>query len=170
MLTGMTGTLLNAIGILIGSLLGLILSRQFSAPTQLFWRGIMGVLTVVLGLHMTWTGLTGGGLTPLRALIALVAALFAGRFIGRLCHIQKGLNRLGKFASRRFTEVRPDDPNRFNEGFVVCAVLFCAGPLGIIGSVQDGLTGEWEPLGVKMVMDGLAAMGFACVYGGGVAL
>jgi uncharacterized membrane protein YqgA involved in biofilm formation len=170
MLTGITGTVLNAVGILIGSLLGMLLSRQFTGPTQLAWRGVMGVVTIILGLHITWTGLHGGATDILREMVVLVLALTAGRLVGRLLHIQKGLNRLGQYAGRRFSEVKRDDPNRFNEGFVVCAVLFCAGPLGIIGAVQDGLTGDWEPLAVKMVMDGLAAMGFVTVYGSGVAL
>src|SRR5580698_995181 len=170
MLTGMTGTVLNAIGILIGSLMGLMLSRQFSPPAQLAWRGIVGVVTVILGLQMTWAGLTGGSTNFLRALLVLILALVLGRLTGRLLHIQRGLNRLGKYASARFAVVRPGDPNRFNEGFVVCTVLFCAGPLGIIGAVQDGLTGNWQPLAIKMVMDGLAAMGFVCVLGPGVLL
>jgi len=171
MLTGITGTVLNAVGILIGSLLGLMLSRQFSAPSQLAWRGVMGIVTIIIGLRLAWTGLNGSSLQILRGLVVLVLALMAGRLTGRLLHIQKGLNRLGQYAGGRFAQVRRDDPNRFNEGFVVCAVLFCAGPLGIIGAVQDGLMGNWQPLAVKMVMDGLAAMGFVTVYGSaGVAL
>jgi uncharacterized membrane protein YqgA involved in biofilm formation len=170
MLTGMTGTVLNAVGILIGSLLGLMLARQFSSSSQIAWRGVMGIVTVILGLRLTGVGLSGNATEILRGLVVLILALFLGRFTGRLLHIQKGLNRLGHYASKRFSQVRPDDPNRFNEGFVVCAVLFCAGPLGIIGAVQDGLTGNWEPLAVKMVMDGLAAMGFVTVYGSGVTL
>jgi hypothetical protein len=170
MLTGMTGTVLNAVGILIGSLLGLILARQFSGSSQLAWRGVMGIVTIVLGLHLTWTALSGSAVEILRGLVVLILALMTGRLTGRLLHIQKGLNRLGHYASQRFSQVRRGDPNRFNEGFVVCAVLFCAGPLGIIGAVQDGLSGNWEPLAVKMVMDGLAAMGFVTVYGSGVAL
>jgi|SRR5580704_855294 uncharacterized membrane protein YqgA involved in biofilm formation len=170
MLTGMTGTVLNAIGILLGSLLGLMMSRQFSAPSQLAWRGVMGIVTVIIGLHLAWAGLTGGSTDFLRGLLVLILALITGSLAGRLLHIQKGLNRLGQYAGGRFAKVRRDDPNRFNEGFVVCAVLFCAGPLGIIGAVQDGLVGNWQPLAIKMVMDGLAAMGFVGVYGGGVAL
>jgi len=170
MLTGMTGTVFNAVGILIGSLMGLSLGRQFSASSQLAWRGMMGILTVILGLHVTWTGLNGSASELLRGFVVLLLALITGRLVGRLLHIQKGLNRLGHFASERFAAAKPNDPNRFNEGFVICAVLFCAGPLGIIGAVQDGLTANWQPLAVKMVMDGLAAMGFVTVFGSGVAL
>ena len=169
MLTGMTGTVLNAVGILLGSFLGLMLSRQFSNSTQIAWRGLMGIVTVVLGLHVTVTGLHGTAGEVLRNVLVLVLALTLGRITGRVLHIQQGLNRLGRYASGRFSQVRKEDPQRFNEGFVVCAVLFCAGPLGIIGAVQDGLGGNWQPLAVKMVMDGLAAMGFVTVYGPGVA-
>jgi uncharacterized membrane protein YqgA involved in biofilm formation len=170
MLTGITGTVLNAVGILLGSFLGLMLSRQFSGRAQLAWRGLTGLATVVLALQVTWTGLKGAPADFLRNFAVMLMALMLGRITGRLLHIQKGLNRLGQYASSRFSQVRPEDPDRFNEGFVVCAVLFCAGPLGIIGAVQDGLGGNWQPLAVKMVMDGLAAMVFVTVYGSGVAL
>ncbi len=170
MLTGMTGTVLNAVGILIGSLIGLMLARQFSGPTQLLWRSLMGFVTVILGLHITWAGLSDNFSGFLLRFLVLILALTVGSITGRILHIQKGLNRLGQYAGSRFGQVKPGDPNRFNEGFVVCAVLFCAGPLGIIGAIEDGLNGNWQPLAVKMVMDGLAAMGFVRVYGSGVAL
>ncbi|HZQ47129.1 MAG TPA: DUF554 family protein [Verrucomicrobiae bacterium] len=166
----MTGTILNAVGILLGGLLGLLLARQFTAPTQLALRGLMGVLTVFLGLRITWESLNGNFFQMFKQLVVVVLALMLGRLLGRLLQIQRTLNRLGQYASRRFAEVRPDDPNRMNEGFVICALLYCAGPLGPIGAVADGLTGYWQPLAIKMVMDGLAAMGFVSIFGWGVLL
>jgi uncharacterized protein len=170
MLTGMTGTILNGLGILIGGLLGLLLARQFSPPTQLALRGLMGVMTVFIGLRITWESLNGSLFQIFKQLVIVILALMLGRILGRLMRIQQSLNRLGQYASRRFAEVRPDDPNRANEGFAICALLFCAGPLGPIGAVADGLSGYWQPLAVKMVMDGLAAMGFVTLFGGGVVL
>jgi uncharacterized membrane protein YqgA involved in biofilm formation len=170
MLNGMSGTVFNALGILIGGLLGLVLARQFLPVTQLALRGIMGVLTVFVGLRLTWESLNGTFLQMFKQLVILVLALMLGRLAGHLLRIQRTLNRLGQYASRRFAEVRPNDPNRVNEGFVICALLFCAGPLGPIGAVADGLTGTWQPLGIKMVMDGLAAMGFVSIFGWGVVL
>jgi uncharacterized membrane protein YqgA involved in biofilm formation len=161
---------LNALGILIGGVMGMMMSRQFSAPTQLALRGMMGVLTIFIGLRLTWTTLANDTNHIPRQLLAVILSLMLGRLAGRLLRIQKNLNRLGQYASKRFAAARPDDPNRFNEGFVICALLFCAGPLGPIGAVQDGLMGYWEPLGIKMVMDGLAAMGFVSVFGWGVML
>jgi uncharacterized membrane protein YqgA involved in biofilm formation len=100
----------------------------------------------------------------------MILAMMLGRILGRLLRIQVVLNKLGRYASKRFSEAKPTDPNRLNDGFIVCALLFCAGPLGPVGAVQDGLVGYWQPLAVKAVMDGLAAMGFVGVFGWGVIL
>ena len=150
----LTGTILNALGIMIGGLVGLMLTRQFSASTQLAWRGLTGVMTVFIGLRITWLGLNGTFGQVLKQFAIMLLALMLGRLLGRLLHIQSSLNRLGHYASRRFAQMRPNDPNRFNEGFLVCTLLFCAGPLGPIGAVEAGLMNYWEPLAIKMVMDG----------------
>jgi hypothetical protein len=79
-------------------------------------------------------------------------------------------NQLGREARERITEVKPCDPRRLNEGFKTCAVLFCAAPLAILGSVQDGLSGYFYPLAVKAVIDGLATLGFVRLFGWGAML
>jgi uncharacterized membrane protein YqgA involved in biofilm formation len=166
----LAGTILNALGILIGGILGLATARQFSSSTQIACRGIMGILTVFIGLRITLLSLSGTFLQNLRQLAILVIALAAGKMLGQLFRIQKTMNRLGQYASRRFAETKPGDPHRFNDGFLVCTLVFCAGPLGIVGAVLAGLMNSWEPLAIKMAMDGLAAMGFACVFGWSVLL
>ena len=172
MLTGtpLSGTILNALGILVGGLMGLTLTRQFTQTTQLALRGLMGVFTVIIGLTITWNSIHGDLTHIFKQLGILILALICGRLVGKLLRIQRGLNRLGKYASMRFAAAKRDDPNRLNEGFMICALLFCAGPLGPIGAVEDGLMGYWEPLAIKAVMDGLAAMGFVAIYGWGVVL
>ncbi len=105
-----------------------------------------------------------------KQVVIMVLALMLGKIIGRLCRIQKTLNRLGHHAGERFAQAKPGDPHRTSDGFTSCALLFCAGPLGPLGAIMEGLLGYWEPLGIKMVMDGLAAMGFVCVFGPGVLL
>ncbi|HZV34159.1 MAG TPA: DUF554 domain-containing protein, partial [Verrucomicrobiae bacterium] len=165
-----TGSILNAIGIFVGGICGLILARQLAASTQLGLRGLMGIITVLVGLHMTWAGLNGSFFQVFKQIVIMILALMLGSIIGRLLHIQRGLNLLGQYATKRFEAARPDDPNRWSEGFTVCALLFCAGPLGPIGAIEDGLLGNWQPLAIKMVMDGLAAMGFVGIFGWGVVL
>jgi len=165
-----TGTILNALGILIGGLMGLSLTRQFATPTQLAWRSLMGVVTVFIGLRLTWVSFNGSVLQVCKQFVIMLLALMLGKIVGQILHVQDGLNRLGRYASEKFANAKPDDPNRLNDGFIVCSLLFCAGPLGPLGAVTEGLTGHWEPLAIKMVMDGLAAMGFVSVYGWGAVL
>lgn len=150
--------------------MGLALGRQFTAATQIWLRGVIGIATVLVGLHLTWSSFNGSFFQIFKQIVIMILSLMAGRIMGRLLRIQGGLNRLGQYAGERFAAARPEDPNRFNEGFIVCALLFCAGPLGPIGAIEDGLLGYWQPLAVKMVMDGLAAMGFVSVFGWGVML
>ncbi len=166
----MAGTILNALGIVLGAIWGLTRSRQFSASTQQAWRGLIGIMTVYVGLRVTLLSLSGSVSQNLKQLAILVLALTLGKMAGRALRIQKTLNRLGQSASRAFSAARPDHPNRFQDGFLVCSVVFCASPLGTVGAVLAGLTNSWEPLAVKAAMDGLAAMGFACVFGWGVVL
>jgi uncharacterized membrane protein YqgA involved in biofilm formation len=131
----LTGTILNALGILIGGVMGLALSRQFAPPTQLAARGLMGVFTVFIGLRLTWMSFHGSLLQILKQLVVLILALVVGRLAGRLARLQKTSN-----------------------------------PLGIVGAIMDGLMGYWQPLAVKMAMDGLATMGFVCAFGWGTML
>jgi uncharacterized protein len=164
------GTILNALGIVLGGIGGLVTARQFSSSTQIAWRGLMGIMTVFIGLRITVLSLSGPFLQILREVAILVLALMLGKLLGRLLRLQKTMNRLGQYASHKFAAARPDDPHRFNDGFLVCSLVFCAGPLGIVGAVLAGLLNSWEPLALKMAMDGLAAMGFACAFGWSVLL
>jgi uncharacterized membrane protein YqgA involved in biofilm formation len=94
----------------------------------------------------------------------------AGKLAGRLMQLQKLSNRIGRDARERMTKATPADPNRASEGFKTCTALFCAAPLGILGALQDGLSGYFYPLIMKGIIDGLATRGFAPLFGGGVIL
>lgn len=166
----LTGTILNALGILIGGVMGLSLSRQFAPATQLAAKGLMGVFTIFIGLRLTWLSFGGSPLQILRQFLILILALALGRLAGRLIGLQKVSNRLGRYAGELFHQARPENANALSDGFTVGTLLFCAAPLGIAGAILDGLTGYWQPLAVKMVMDGLATMGFVCVFGWGTML
>ena len=91
-----------------------------------------------------------------------------GRIAGQLLHLQKMSNSLGRQARERMSASKPADPRQLSEGFKTCAALFCAAPLAVLGSVQDGLSGYYSPLAVKAVMDGLATMSFISMFGWGV--
>ncbi len=169
----MTGAILNAAGILIGSIVGLCRSAPLSEQSQAFFKLGLGAFTSFYGLRLTWLSLGGTFFLVLKqVLIALLAVMF-GRLLGRLLRLQKASNHLGQYARRLIEQTRPDDPLRFSNGLNACAVLFCASPLGILGAVQDGLPGRpdgvgyFYPLALKGVMDGLAMLSFVRLFGPG---
>jgi uncharacterized protein len=163
------GTILNALGIVVGGLLGLF-NKGPNAVTQNYLKSLLGAATAMAGLYLTWTSLTGSILDRLKQLAIVVLALILGRITGRLLHLQKASNRLGRFARERIATSKPGSSNRLYDGFRVCAGLFCVAPLGILGALQDGLSGYFVPLAIKAVIDGLAVLGFISIFGRGVML
>ncbi len=166
----MFGTWLNVAGIVLGGLFGLLWKQPISTANQLFIKIVLGAFTVLCGLRLTWTGIDGTLLQILKQVLIVMVALGLGRITGRLLHLQKASNRIGEFARRKMTESAAKHPNRFSDGFAVCALLFCAAPLGIVGSMEDGFSSYFCPLAIKAVMDGLGAMGFVGMFGFGVLL
>jgi uncharacterized protein len=164
----MIGTALNVAGILIGGLAGVVRRKPLSPVNESFFKVALGVFTVFYGLRLTWISLNGTFLQILKQLLIAVLALMLGKMAGRLLHLQKMSNRLGQQARERIAAIKPAESRQLSEGFKTCAVLFCAAPLAILGSVQDGLSGYYYPLAVKAVMDGLATMGFVSLFGWGV--
>jgi uncharacterized membrane protein YqgA involved in biofilm formation len=112
-----------------------------------------------------------------------LGAVLLGAVIGEILRIEAGLHSVGHALQRRFggidelllevavPETVTPTPHRarFSEGFVIASLVFCVGPLTIVGSIQDGL-GDHELLIVKAGLDGFAAIAFAAVYGWGVIL
>ena len=170
-----TGTILNAAAIVAGGAIGLARKTPLSMAQQFFFKSALGLLTIFFGLRLTWISFNGSLLQILKQLAIVLVALALGRLLGRLLQLQKMSNRLGQFARLKMMAAKPDSPRRSSDGFNVCAVLFCAAPLGIVGAVCDGLsapgrTPEFYPLAIKAVMDGLAAMSFVGMFGAGVVL
>jgi uncharacterized membrane protein YqgA involved in biofilm formation len=163
-----TGTILNAAGILIGGILGLTLRKQLSMQRQLQLKLLIGALIVFVGLHMTWSSLGGGFWSVLRQLGIMVLALTIGNIVGKLLHIQKGVNRLGQMAAERLKDSEQKKSGKFGEAFITGTLLFCVGPISILGALFDGLDGRWQTLGVKGLIDGLAAMALVSTLGWGV--
>jgi len=164
------GTWINVAGILIGALMGVVWKQNLAPGTQMFIKTLLGALLLFSGLRLGWVGLTSGGtfVSLLKQLALVFVALALGKWVGRLMRLQKTSNRLGQFARRKMESASPSNPNRFSDGFFVCALLFCAAPLGSVGALTDGLDGFWLPLAIKGVMDGLGAVSFAAMFGVGV--
>lgn len=161
----MIGTALNVAGILAGGIAGLVRRQGLSAAQESLFKVLLGAFTVFYGLRLTWLSVWGSVLQVLGQLGVAILALMAGKLVGRLLLLQDFSNRLGRQASESIAAATKSEQRRGSDGFKVCASLFCAAPLGILGAIQDGVSGYFYPLAVKAVMDGLATMGLARVFG-----
>ena len=154
------GAFLNAIGILIGALFGLLLRKPLSLRTQVFFRSTLGAATVFFGLRLVWLNVNGTFLSCLKQLFIVLLAVTLGNLAGKLLHLQKISNRAGRYAALLIGNAQKNRAQNSADGLNACAILFCAAPLGIIGAVADGLSGFFWLLAVKAVMDGLAMASF----------
>jgi uncharacterized membrane protein YqgA involved in biofilm formation len=167
------GTILNASGILVGGVIGLVRRKAFPPSTEAFFKVMLGVFTVYYGLRLTWLSLNGSGVQISKQLVILILSLMLGKLSGRLLGLQKLSNRIGRAASERIVRAsgaKPGQRENPADGFKTCAALFCAAPLGLIGAVTDGLSGYYWPLAIKGVMDALATLGFVRLFGWGALL
>jgi len=158
----MTGTIINIVTVLIGGTLGLLFGARL--PERLKGTVIvgLGLFTAAIGIQMF--------LTTENPLIVL-GALLVGALLGEWWRIEDGLQGLGKRLEQRFAgsgETDADGSSKFVRGFLTASILFCVGPMTILGSIQDGLTGNYELLAVKSVLDGFASLAFASTLGVGV--
>jgi uncharacterized membrane protein YqgA involved in biofilm formation len=168
-----TGTLLNAAAIVAGGLAGLTLARHLTPSRQLKLKLLLAILVVYVSASTIWSALKSyAGTTGLKLLGITFLAIFLGNMVGLTLRFQRGLNWIGKHLQSRFqtTQSESNRSNRFGEGFITCSLLFCVGPMAIIGSVQDGLSGNYQTLAIKGLLDGLATMGMVGTFGPGVML
>jgi uncharacterized protein len=164
----MLGTLLNAAAIIVGGTVGLTTAKDLSPVNQSRVKIALGAFTVYAGLSMALGGFSGSfGHRTGQFGIALLS-LMAGNFTGQLLRLQRNLNRLGQVAQAKFTTAKAGGSNRFGEGFITCTLLFCVGPMAILGALQDGLMGNIRTLAIKSALDGFATMAFSKVFGWGV--
>jgi uncharacterized protein len=164
------GTILNAVGIVVGGVAGLTVAKQLSPQRQMLIKTLLGIFTVYVGLKMAWDNINGTFGAVMKQIGIVMLALVLGNIVGKLLRLQKGVGYLGKIAQEKFAHSDPSRPQRIGEGFITCTLLFCVGPMAILGAMADGLHGNWKMLGIKAVMDGLATMAFVSTFGWGVIL
>jgi len=119
-----TGAFLNAIGILLGGLLGLVLRRPLPLRVQLFFRSALGLGAFVFGLRLVWLSLSGTFLAELTQLLIALLAISLGFWLGRLLRLQKLFNRLGRRAANLIASPPTNKPDKMGEGLSACIVLF----------------------------------------------
>jgi len=162
----MIGTLVNVGAVVIGSLLGNLMGARIPERVRGTVVTGFGLFTLGYGLQM---------FIKTENALVVVGAILIGSLLGEWWQIENGLARLGRWLEIRLG-VQNDEPlelqngqkSRFVRGFLTASLLFCIGPMAILGSIQDGLTGDSSTLIIKAVLDGFASLAFASTLGVGV--
>lgn len=154
------GTLLNAATVLVGGSLGLLLRGKLPPRITLVVMQAIGLVTLFVGL----TNATDLGRVaqPPGVILALLSLALGGA-LGEWLRIEERLESVGERLKRALK-----GQGRFTEGFVAATLLFCVGPLTLIGSIQNGLSGEASFLVLKATLDGFSALALATTFGFGV--
>lgn len=156
----MTGTIINAITVLIGGSLGTILGHRFPARMQETILAALGLFTIVIAIDSALVT---------RNVLIVLGSLLIGALIGEALHVEDRLEGFGIWLREKLVGDQDGSGGaRFVEGFVTASLIFCVGPLTIQGAIEDGLMGDYTKLAIKAMMDGFAALAFATTLGPGV--
>lgn len=158
---GLTGTLLNVAAVLLGTSVGVLLGARLPDRVRATTMAGLGLVTLAIGTQLA--------LRSENALV-LLAAIVLGGVLGSVLGIDEGLDRLGAWAERRLSGSTPGRWGQVSEAFVTSSLVFCVGPMTIVGSIQDGLTGDYSVLALKSGLDLVSSTLFAAALGPGVLL
>jgi uncharacterized membrane protein YqgA involved in biofilm formation len=159
----LTGTFINVAAVLAGTALGVLLGGRLPAGLQQRVLAGLGLVTAVIGVDLA---LAWRDTSPLYVLGAILLGGLVGEAIGIEARLQRLGDRLQERVSRSGAATRHAT---VSEAFFTASLLFCVGPLTVIGSFEDGLRGNVEPLATKSLLDGFASIALASTLGAGVA-
>jgi len=157
-----SGTWINIATVLAGTALGLVLQGRLPLRMQRIITQGLGLITLFVGIQMA------GSLTKIQAgsvdgVVLALLAIAIGGLLGEWWQLEERLTAVGDWLKQRFK-----GGGDFTDGFVAASLLFCVGPMTLIGSLNNGLTGDNTLLTLKATMDGLAAIAFTSSFGIGV--
>lgn len=155
----MTGTLINIAAILVGGLVGILFGARLPEQLKKTVVSGMGLFVIAIGMQMF--------LKTANALVVL-GALLIGAILGEWWRIEDGLEALGGWLERRFMRSDGGAYGNFVRGFLSASLIYCTGPMAILGSISDGLLGDYKLLAIKSVLDGFITIAFSSTLGVGV--
>lgn len=168
-----TGTAVNVCTVLIGSAIGVLAGNRLPSRTRDLVTDALGLVTLLIaGLSAVAVNdpALAAKVGPHAPLVIVLGSLVIGGIVGSLLRLEQRVESLGGWLQRRLSG--SDDSAeraRFIEGFVTASLVFCTGPLTILGSLSDGLGHGADQLYLKATLDGFAAIAFAASFGWGVA-
>ena len=167
------GTVVNVLTVLLGAGIGVLLGNRLPVRTRDVVTDALGLVTLLIAGTSAIAVLDGdlsdavGTSAPM---LIVLGALLLGGITGSLLRLEQRVESFGGWLQTRLAgEAGSVERHRFIEGFVTASLLFCTGPLTILGSLNDGLGNGADQLFLKAVLDGFAAIAFAASFGWGVA-
>lgn len=167
------GTAVNVATVLLGAVLGRLLGNRLPVRTRDLVTDALGLVTLLIAATSALAVLDSdlsakvGDSAPM---LIVLGSLVLGGIVGSLLRLEVRVESVGGWLQRRLAgETGSVERHRFIEGFVVSSLLFCTGPLTILGSLNDGLGNGADQLFLKATLDGFAAIAFAASFGWGVA-
>lgn len=156
----MTGTIVNTIGIIIGSLLGLKIKKGLS-------KRYNDIIMEAIPLAVLFIGISGAitNMTKSTEPILFIIALLLGAIIGEFLNIELQLNRLSDLLQKLS---KNNKNNNFAKGFVSATLIFCVGTMAILGAIEGGLKGDNTILYAKTILDTVTSIILASTFGIGV--
>jgi uncharacterized membrane protein YqgA involved in biofilm formation len=155
-----SGTLLNVLTVLLGATAGLLVGGRLPERFQGIILSGLGLGTLVIGIQNA---------LQTRNVLILLGSILVGGILGELMRLDYHLDNLGKFLQKRLAgRGNARGSSTFSEAFVTSSIVFCVGPLTILGSIQNGINGDITLLAIKSLLDGFAAFAFAAALGWGV--
>jgi len=149
------GTIVNVIAVLVGSGIGLAVGDRLPERLQ-------RIITTGLGLSVLLIG--GQMALKVENMLVVIASMVLGGVIGELLGIEAGLERAGEWLKTRTRS----GSGTFVTGYVTASLVFCVGPMTIVGSIQEGMSGNPDIIYTKSMLDGAASVAFASSLGVGV--
>lgn len=190
----LNGTIINAATVVVGSGAGLSFGARLPDRYQRIVLNTLGLITIALGVDAAVLQFAetvsrfrdhvlGGQTYGARLAMVMIASLVVGGAAGTALRLQERVEAFGTWIHRRFGGGRgegatkgpagpavDDDGRRFAEGFLTASVIFCVGPLTLLGCLRNGSAGDPSYLYIKAVLDGFCSLALAASLGGGVAL
>lgn len=172
----LTGTIVNTLAILAGALFGMLLTRVASRFSRRMTDGelrlgdrLQGIIMQAVALCALYLGISGS-LKGQNSLIAILSMVI-GSLIGEALDLDARMQSLGQWVQRKTSRLvrQSSDGPSVADGFVTASLLFCVGAMAIVGSLQDGLTGDHSTLFAKSLLDGISSIVFGASMGIGVA-
>ena len=158
------GTIINTAAVILGGLLGLLLKNGLKQRIQDILMQGCGLAVIFIGAAGALSKMlvvTENGIET-KGTMLLIFSLVLGGIAGELINIEKWLDVLGEKIKKA---VRADGDNKFVEGFVNVSLIICVGAMAIVGSIQDGISGDFSMLTAKAVLDAVIVVVFASTYG-----